>query len=142
MLVITDKAIDCIEYDTIPSSDLTWENSRIRSWLKSFHFKAFSSEERAIIQTTNVSADENPTLTQIRETVLKITCFFSVLPKLKSILLMRMQGHVKLQIMRRPLKMRQIQDTENVFGGCEHPVIRPCMLPSSHMTARCPNMAF
>lgn len=61
MLVITDKAIDCIEYDTIPSSDLTWENSRIRSWLKSFHFKAFSSEERAIIQTTNVSADENPT---------------------------------------------------------------------------------
>ena len=43
-------------------SSVTWETSSLRSWLNdSFLKEAFSGEELALIATTQVSADKNPT---------------------------------------------------------------------------------
>ena len=60
MLVISRYALDCLLYNS-SCTDVTWENSSIREWLNTtFISSAFSSEEQAIIATTEVSADDNP----------------------------------------------------------------------------------
>lgn len=54
ILVITKNIIECKEY-TDEYTDVTWENSSIRSWLNNdLYNNAFSDDEKAIIQTTNV----------------------------------------------------------------------------------------
>ena len=60
MLVISDKALDCQQFDT--SSDyVTWETCTLRTWLNDdFYNKAFDVDEQKLILTTNVSADKNP----------------------------------------------------------------------------------
>ena len=60
VLVISDKALDCREYN--PSwSDVTWENCSLRKWLNNdFVNAAFTAEERAKIPMVTVSADKNP----------------------------------------------------------------------------------
>lgn len=58
ILVISDKALDRQLYD---NADVTWENCSLRKWLNdSFLNAAFSEEERALIQSTTLSADKNP----------------------------------------------------------------------------------
>lgn len=58
ILVISDKALDRQLYD---NADVTWENCSLRKWLNdSFLNAAFSEEERALIQSTTVSAYKNP----------------------------------------------------------------------------------
>lgn len=58
ILVISDKALDRQLYD---NADVRWENCSLRKWLNdSFINAAFSEEERALIQSTTVSADKNP----------------------------------------------------------------------------------
>ena len=60
ILVISDKALDCREYN--PGwSDVTWENCSLRKWLNNdFVNAAFTAEERAKIPMVTVSADKNP----------------------------------------------------------------------------------
>ena len=60
ILVISDKALDCQEYN--PSwSDVTWETCSLRKWLNNdFINDAFSDDEKAMIPTVTVSADNNP----------------------------------------------------------------------------------
>ena len=59
ILVISWYALDCQPYST--SSDATWENCTLRTWLNGvFLSKAFTEEEQAKIQTVTVSADRNP----------------------------------------------------------------------------------
>ena len=60
ILVISDKALDCQEYN--PSwSDVTWETCSLRQWLNNdFINDAFSDDEKAMIPTVTVSADNNP----------------------------------------------------------------------------------
>lgn len=58
ILVISDKALDRQLYD---NADVRWENCSLRKWLNdSFLNAAFSEEERALIQSTTLSADKNP----------------------------------------------------------------------------------
>ena len=58
ILVISDKALDRQLYD---NADVTWENCSLRKWLNdSFLNAAFSEEEKALIQSTTLSADKNP----------------------------------------------------------------------------------
>lgn len=60
ILVISDKALDCQRYNAI-HKDITWEQCSLRKWLNdSFLNAAFSEEERALIQSTTISADKNP----------------------------------------------------------------------------------
>ena len=60
ILVISDKALDCQRYNAI-HKEITWEQCSLRKWLNdSFLNTAFSEEERALIQSTTVSADKNP----------------------------------------------------------------------------------
>lgn len=60
VLLISKKALDCKSYNTI-EMDVTWETCSLRTWLNG-HFlnDAFTKEEQAIINTTDVTADENP----------------------------------------------------------------------------------
>ena len=59
-LVISDKALDCKPYNE-EYEDATWENCTLRKWLNStFLNNAFTSEEQALILTTNVVNDDNP----------------------------------------------------------------------------------
>lgn len=61
ILVISDKALDCQRYNNIGGYRTTWELCSLRKWLNdSFFNAAFSEEERALIQSTTVSADRNP----------------------------------------------------------------------------------
>ena len=60
VLVISDKALDCQEYN---SSDtrVTWETCSLRTWLNTdFVNDAFSDGEKAMIPMVTVSADKNP----------------------------------------------------------------------------------
>ena len=60
LLVISDKALDCKQYNT-SYADVTWEGSSLRKWINgTFLNVAFSAEEQAQIQNTSVSADKNP----------------------------------------------------------------------------------
>lgn len=60
LLVISDKALDCQKYNST-SGLTTWAECSLRHWLNdSFFNAAFSKEERALIQSTTVSADRNP----------------------------------------------------------------------------------
>ena len=60
ILVISDKALDYQRYNET-YENITWEQCSLREWLNdSFLYTAFSKEERALIQSTTVSADKNP----------------------------------------------------------------------------------
>lgn len=59
VLIISKDALDCRPYNTT-DNETTWENCSLRKWLNDdFLNSAFSAEERALIQSTRVSADEN-----------------------------------------------------------------------------------
>ena len=60
ILVISDKALDCQEYNSSDTS-VTWETCTLRKWLNNdFINAAFSDDEKAMIPTVTVSADKNP----------------------------------------------------------------------------------
>lgn len=60
ILVVSDKTLDCRKYNSSKTS-VTWETCTLRKWLNgTFLNKAFSIAERAQIQNTTVSADNNP----------------------------------------------------------------------------------
>lgn len=60
ILVISDKALDYQRYNETYEK-ITWEQCSLRKWLNdSFLNTAFSKEERALIQSTTISADKNP----------------------------------------------------------------------------------
>lgn len=59
-LVISKYALDCKPYNT-SDTDVTWENCTLRRWLNNdFINAAFSAEEKSMIPTVTVSADNNP----------------------------------------------------------------------------------
>lgn len=59
-LVISKYALDCKPYNT-EFADVTWETCTLRQWLNDdFINAAFSADEKAMIPTVTVSADENP----------------------------------------------------------------------------------
>ena len=60
LLLISNYALDCQQYNT-SYADVTWKNCSLRAWLNNTFFDAaFSPEEQALIQSTTVSVDENP----------------------------------------------------------------------------------
>lgn len=60
LLLVSDKALDRQRYNE-SYDDVTWETCSLRKWLNTTFFnEAFSTEEQAIIQSTNVSSDKNP----------------------------------------------------------------------------------
>lgn len=60
ILIVSDKALDCKEYNTY-YGDFTWKSCSLRAWLnKTFFDAAFSIEEQAVIKNTNVKAAGNP----------------------------------------------------------------------------------
>ena len=59
-LVISKYALDCKRYNT-SDTDVTWEICTLRKWLNNdFINAAFSTNEKAMIPTVTVPADENP----------------------------------------------------------------------------------
>ena len=59
-LVISRYALDCQQYNT-SYTNVTWETCTLRKWLNNdFLGSAFTTDEKAIIPTVTVSADENP----------------------------------------------------------------------------------
>lgn len=57
-LVITHKGLISRPYNTV-LQDITWENSEIREWLNSsFYVDAFTDEEKALIELTDVDNSE------------------------------------------------------------------------------------
>ena len=60
MLVISKYALECQPYNT-NDINVTWETCSLRTWLNNdFINTAFSDNERSVIPTVMVSADENP----------------------------------------------------------------------------------
>jgi hypothetical protein len=60
ILVISKYALDCQPYNT-SYTDVTWEICTLRKWLNNnFINAAFSADEKAMIPTVTVSADNNP----------------------------------------------------------------------------------
>ncbi len=60
ILVISEYALDCQQYNSI-EMNATWETCSLRKWLNdSFLNTAFSIEQRALIPSVTVTADENP----------------------------------------------------------------------------------
>lgn len=60
LLLVSKQALDCKRYNT-SYTDVTWENCSLRKWMNnSFLNEAFSEEEKALIQSTTVSAYNNP----------------------------------------------------------------------------------
>lgn len=60
-LLLADKNLDCKQFYT-EDSEITWENSTLRTWLNTdFLNAAFSSSEQAAIPDTVVSDQGNPT---------------------------------------------------------------------------------
>jgi hypothetical protein len=60
ILVISKYALDAQPYNT-EFENVTWETCTLRAWLnETFLDEAFSKAEKSMIQTTEVSADENP----------------------------------------------------------------------------------
>lgn len=59
-LVISKYALDCKPYNT-SDTDVTWETCTLRKWLNNDFINAtFSVNEKAMIPTVAISADENP----------------------------------------------------------------------------------
>lgn len=59
LLLISTQALDCQQYNA-SHVNITWEICSLRGWMNSTFFNAaFSKEEQALIQSTNVSADGN-----------------------------------------------------------------------------------
>jgi hypothetical protein len=59
-LVISKYALDCQPYNTSDTA-VTWETCTLRKWLNNdFLDSAFSADEKAVISTVTVSADNNP----------------------------------------------------------------------------------
>ena len=59
-LVISKYALDCQPYNT-SYTDVTWKTCTLRKWLNNdFINAAFSADEKAMIPTVTVSADNNP----------------------------------------------------------------------------------
>jgi tetratricopeptide (TPR) repeat protein len=59
-LVISRYALDCQQYNST-DTDVTWETCSLRKWLNgTFISNAFSADEKAMIQSTIVTADKNP----------------------------------------------------------------------------------
>ena len=60
LLVISQYGLDYQEYNT-KFEDVTWESCTLRKWLNgAFLNTAFSNEEKTMIPTVTVSADQNP----------------------------------------------------------------------------------
>ena len=60
VFIISKEALNCLPYNRT-STSVTWEKCSLRKWMNdTFLNDAFSAEEQAIIQSTNVSADKNP----------------------------------------------------------------------------------
>ena len=60
LLLVSKQALDCKRYNT-SYTDVTWENCSLHKWMNnSFLNEAFSEEEKALIQSTTVSAYNNP----------------------------------------------------------------------------------
>ncbi len=60
LLVISEYALDCKQYN-IEETDVTWETCSLRKWLNDTFLKtAFGSAEKSMIESTLVTADENP----------------------------------------------------------------------------------
>ena len=60
LLVISKYALDCQKYNTT-YTDVTWASCSLRTWLNgTFINNAFSSDEQAMIRSTTVTADKNP----------------------------------------------------------------------------------
>ncbi len=60
VLVISKYALDCQQYNAV-YTDVTWETCSLRKWLnETFFNNAFSSDEQAMIRSTTVTADKNP----------------------------------------------------------------------------------
>ena len=56
-LLVSRYALDCLPYNN-DKTDMTWQNSSIRSWLAtSFFPSAFSTEEQAAIIQTTINND-------------------------------------------------------------------------------------
>lgn len=54
-LIMSDKAVDCLPYNTTTIS-VGWENCSLRKWLnEDFFEKAFTAEEQKLIQSVSVS---------------------------------------------------------------------------------------
>ncbi|MCR5150245.1 MAG: DUF6273 domain-containing protein [Clostridiales bacterium] len=59
-LIISEKALDCQEYNTEYTS-VTWETCSLRKWLnETFINEAFNKGEQTILAETKVTADANP----------------------------------------------------------------------------------
>ncbi len=59
-LLISKYALDCQPYNTV-YENVTWETCTLRKWLNNdFVNTAFSADEKIMIPTVTVSADENP----------------------------------------------------------------------------------
>ena len=59
-LLISKYALDCQPYNTV-YENVTWETCTLRKWLNNdFINTAFSADEKIMIPTVTVSADENP----------------------------------------------------------------------------------
>lgn len=60
LLVISKYALDCQKYNTTITG-VTWASCSLRTWLNgTFINNAFSSDEQAMIRSTTVTADKNP----------------------------------------------------------------------------------
>ena len=60
ILVVSKYALDCKQYNT-SLTEVTWETCTLRKWLNSdFINVAFTADEKAMIPTVTVPADENP----------------------------------------------------------------------------------
>lgn len=60
-LVVSKHALDCKPYDPTYNGKVTWETCALRKWLNNnFINSAFSTDEKAMIPTVIVPADENP----------------------------------------------------------------------------------
>ena len=60
VLVISKYVLDCNQYNS-SYTDVTWETCSLREWLNNdFMNTAFTADEKTMIPTVTVSADENP----------------------------------------------------------------------------------
>jgi hypothetical protein len=61
LLLITDKIIDSMPYNTNQKDETTWEKSSLRIWLNNdFYITAFTEEEKGDILKCDVEAASNP----------------------------------------------------------------------------------
>ena len=61
LFVISLYAVASAVYSTSKDTNITWETSGVRAWLNGeFYDEAFTSDEKASVQTTSVPAEKNP----------------------------------------------------------------------------------